>query len=125
MGGGGAAKTGKNTHLSVIMRVRLSHKIGLNNLMNWNVFRKGNVYKLCTYKLFAVACGILIMLHTCILLLFAYNRRPTNTPGSMYKLVHLYRINEYCRYYTFEHVTNLFYQKKPLICKNFGCNIHH
>ena len=32
--GGTAAKSGKNTHLVVIMRVRLSLKIGLHNLTN-------------------------------------------------------------------------------------------
>ena len=37
---GNAAKSGKNTHLLVIMRVRLSQKIGLIELMNRNRFKK-------------------------------------------------------------------------------------
>ena len=40
-----AAKSGNNTNLLVIMRVRLLHKIGLLNLKNWNLFKKGNVQK--------------------------------------------------------------------------------
>ena len=39
--GGAAAKSGKNTHLLVIMRVRLSQKIGLHNLTNQTRFKKG------------------------------------------------------------------------------------
>ena len=34
--GGSFAKSGKNTNLLVIIRVRLWHKIGLHNLMNRN-----------------------------------------------------------------------------------------
>ena len=33
---GGAAKSGKNTHLLVVICVRLFHKIGLLNLTNRN-----------------------------------------------------------------------------------------
>ena len=40
--GGDAAKSGKNTHLLVIMRVRLSQKIGLLDLTNRTRFKKGN-----------------------------------------------------------------------------------
>ena len=32
---GDADKSGKNTHLLVIMRTRLLHKIGLTDLTNW------------------------------------------------------------------------------------------
>ena len=49
--GGDAAKSGKNTHLVVIMHVRLSQKIGLLDLKNWNRFKKetdrNNVRKVC------------------------------------------------------------------------------
>ena len=38
--GGAAAKNDKNAYLLLIMRVRLSHKIGLHNLMNHNRFQK-------------------------------------------------------------------------------------
>ena len=40
--GGDAEKIVKNIHLLVIMRVRLLHKIGLPNLIDWNRFTKGN-----------------------------------------------------------------------------------
>ena len=40
--GGDAAKSGKNTHLLVIMRVRLSQNIGLLDLKNRTPFKKGN-----------------------------------------------------------------------------------
>ena len=39
---GDAAKSGKNTHLLVIMRVWLSQKIGLLDLTNQTQFKKGN-----------------------------------------------------------------------------------
>ena len=44
--GGDAAKSGNNTHLLVVMRVRLSQKIGLINLTNCTRFKKGNGYKI-------------------------------------------------------------------------------
>ena len=37
-----AAKSGNNTHLLVIMRVRLSQKIGLLDLTTRTRFKKGN-----------------------------------------------------------------------------------
>ena len=40
--GGDAAKSDKNTHLLVIMRMRLSQKIGQLELTNWPRFKKGN-----------------------------------------------------------------------------------
>ena len=40
-----AAKSGKNTHLLVIMRVGLLQKIGLLDLTNRTRFKKVNVYK--------------------------------------------------------------------------------
>ena len=40
--GGGAEKVGKNTNLLVIMRTRLSQKIGLHNFTNRNRFKKVN-----------------------------------------------------------------------------------
>ena len=40
--GGDAAKSSKNTYLVVIMRVRLSQKIGLLDLTNRTRFNKGN-----------------------------------------------------------------------------------
>ena len=40
--GGDAAEIGKNTHLLVIMRVRLLQKIGLFDLINWTQFKKVN-----------------------------------------------------------------------------------
>ena len=41
---GDATKSCKNTHLLVIMCVRLSKKIGLHNLTNQTQFKKVNVY---------------------------------------------------------------------------------
>ena len=46
--GGNAAKSGNNTHLLVVMRVRLSHIIGLIVLTNQTQFKKGNGYVLRT-----------------------------------------------------------------------------
>ena len=40
-----AAKSGKNTHLLVIMRVGLLQKIGLLDLINRTRFKTVNVYK--------------------------------------------------------------------------------
>ena len=40
------AKSGKKTHLLVIMRMSLSQKIGLLELTNRNQFKKGNGYKI-------------------------------------------------------------------------------
>ena len=44
--GGDAAKSGKDTHLLVVMRMRLLHKIGPIHLINWTQFKKGNRYKI-------------------------------------------------------------------------------
>ena len=41
-----ADKSGKNTHLLVVMRVRLFQKIGLLNLTNGDQFKKVNGYKI-------------------------------------------------------------------------------
>ena len=46
--GGDDDKSGKNTHVLVVMRVRLSHNISLINLTNQTLFKKGNGYKICT-----------------------------------------------------------------------------
>ena len=43
-----AEKIGKNTYLLVIMRVRLSQKIGLLDLTNQNQFKKVHGYKIHT-----------------------------------------------------------------------------
>ena len=51
--GGDAGKIGKNTHLVVIMRVRLSQKIGLHNLKNRTRFKKETAIN-NTQKVFAV-----------------------------------------------------------------------
>ena len=40
--GGDAAKSGQNTHLLVIMRMRVWKKIGLRDLTNWTGFKKVN-----------------------------------------------------------------------------------
>ena len=61
--GGDSAKSGKNTHLLVVMRVRLSQKIGLLDLMNWTRFKKGNCYKIRT-KSVRNYWGMHLMLHT-------------------------------------------------------------
>ena len=45
--GDNASKNGKNTHLLVIMCVRLSQKIGLHNLTNRTQIKKGNSQKKC------------------------------------------------------------------------------
>ena len=41
--GGDAAKIGKNTHLLVIMCVRISQKIGLIEFTAWTLFIKVNL----------------------------------------------------------------------------------
>ena len=46
--GGDAAKNDKNTHLLVIMHMRLSQKIGLLDLTDRTRFEKGNGYKIRT-----------------------------------------------------------------------------
>ena len=46
--GDDASKSGKNTHLLVVMRVRLSQKTGLLDLTNWTGFKKENGYKIGT-----------------------------------------------------------------------------
>ena len=46
--GSDAAKSGKKTHLLVVMRVRLSQKIGLIDLTNRNRLKKGKGYKIRT-----------------------------------------------------------------------------
>ena len=61
--GGDYAKSGKNSHLLVIMRVKLSQKIGLLDLTNRTRFKKGNGQKQCT-KTVRDYCGIRFMLHT-------------------------------------------------------------
>ena len=43
--GGDAAESGKETHLLVMMHVRLLQKIGILDLGNGNQFKKGNGYK--------------------------------------------------------------------------------
>ena len=48
--GGDAAKNGKNTNELVIMRERLSQKIGLLDLTNRTQFKKGNGYKIRTKR---------------------------------------------------------------------------
>ena len=50
--GSDAAKSGKNTNLLLIMRVRLSQRIGLHNLTNRTRFKKGNGYKQHTKIIF-------------------------------------------------------------------------
>ena len=46
--GGDAEKSGNNTHLLVIMRVRLSQKISLLDMTNRIRFKKGNGWKIRT-----------------------------------------------------------------------------
>ena len=60
--GGDAAKSGKNTHLLVVMRVRLSQNIGLPDLTNWTRLKKGNRYKIRT-KSVRNYWGMRLMLH--------------------------------------------------------------
>ena len=61
--GGDAAKSGKNTHLSVIMCVRLFQKIGLLNLTDRTRSKKGNGWEQRT-KSVRDYCGIRLILHT-------------------------------------------------------------
>ena len=61
--GGDAAKSGKDTHLLVVMRVRLSQNIGLLDLTNRTRFKKGNGYKIRT-KSVRDYLGMRSMLHT-------------------------------------------------------------
>ena len=51
--GGDATKIVKNTNLLVIMRVRLSHKIGLLDFTNWNQFKKYTARKY-VWKVFVI-----------------------------------------------------------------------
>ena len=43
-----ADKSGKNTHMLVVMRGKPSQKIGLIDLKNQTRFKKGSRYKICT-----------------------------------------------------------------------------
>ena len=61
--GGDAEKSGKNTHLLVVMCVRLLQNIGLLDLTNWNQFKKGNGYKIRT-KSVRDYWGMRLILHT-------------------------------------------------------------
>ena len=79
--GDDSAKSGKNTHLVVIMRMRLSQKIGLQNLTNQTRFKKVNGTKQRT-KSISDYFRICLMLHACILLLQAHKFRP---PGDVLK----------------------------------------
>ena len=60
--GGDAAKIVKNTHLLVVMRVRLSQKISLIILTNRTRFKKGNEYNIRT-KSVRYYWGMRLMLH--------------------------------------------------------------
>ena len=60
--GGDAAKSGKVTNLLVIMRMRLSQKIGLLNLMDWTRFKKVNGQKIRTQSVPDYS-GMRLMLH--------------------------------------------------------------
>ena len=61
--GGDAEKSDKNTHLLVIMRMRLSQKFGLLDLTNRSRFKKVNGHKQRT-KSVRDYCIISLMLHT-------------------------------------------------------------
>ena len=61
--GGDAAKSGKDTHLSVVMSMRISQNIGLLDLTNRTRFKKGNGYKIRT-KSVRDYWGMRLMLHT-------------------------------------------------------------
>ena len=61
--GGDAAKSGKNTHLLVVMRVSLSQKIGLLDLTNRTRLKNGKGYKIRT-KSVRDYWGMRLMLHT-------------------------------------------------------------
>ena len=58
-----AEKSAKNTHLVVVMRVRLSHNIGLINLTNRTQLKKVNVYIIHT-KSVRDYWGMCLMIHT-------------------------------------------------------------
>ena len=61
--GGDDAKSGKNTHLLVVIHVRLLQKIGLTDLTNRTRFKTVNGYKIRT-KSVSGYWGMRIMLHT-------------------------------------------------------------
>ena len=61
--GGDAAKIGNNTHLLVVMHVRLLQKIGLLDLKNRTQFKKGNRYRIRTKSVHDYL-GMRLMLHT-------------------------------------------------------------
>ena len=48
-----AIKIGNNTHLLVVISVRILQKIGRLNLTNWTWFKEGNGYKY-VHKVFAI-----------------------------------------------------------------------
>ena len=58
-----AAKSGKNTHLLVVMRVRPLQNISLHDLTNQTRFKKGIGYKIRT-KSVRDYWGMRLMLHT-------------------------------------------------------------
>ena len=60
--GGDADKSGKNTHLLVVMRVRKLQNVGLLDLTNRDQFKKGNRYKIGT-KIVRNYWGMHLMLH--------------------------------------------------------------
>ena len=49
---GDSAKSGKNTHLLEIMRVKTSQKIGTLDLTNQTRLKKGNGWKICTKSVY-------------------------------------------------------------------------
>ena len=61
--GGDATKSGKNTHLLVVMRVRILQKMGLLDLKNRTQFKTENCYKIST-KSVRNYRGSRLMLHT-------------------------------------------------------------
>ena len=79
--GGDAAKSGKNTHLLVVMRVRLSQKIGLLDLTNRTRFKKGNGYKMHTKKCAQLLSNALNTAYRVYLLLSHKYRPPESVRG--------------------------------------------
>ena len=81
---GDAEKSGKNTHLIVIMRVKLSQKIGMHNLTIWTRFKKVKWLEKHKKSIHDY-CEIHLMLHTHTLLLCA---RKSLTPDGVIPSAH-------------------------------------
>ena len=77
-----AAKSDKNTHLLVVMRLRILQKIGPLDLTNRTRFKKGNGYKFRT-KSVRDYWGMRLMLHKRSINYWHTNIDPLGQPGGV------------------------------------------